>query len=220
MGGQHGLAGAHHGAGGQRSQLGGQGIHGGVERVVGHAFPNQPPLGRLGGGQFLRGQGQAHGARQPQALWHGPRCAGVGYQPDFGKRQHERSGLSRHHHVARQCQAATRTGGHALHTGDGGHTQVGQAHHQGFEVALDHVADVGRGLTGGEHHVGVGQVLTRTEAAPCARNHQHAHTCAIALACLQGIERVAQFGMHVAGEGVHFVGAIEREAGDARRRIG
>ena len=211
MRGQHGLAGAHHGTRRQGSQLCGQDIDRCIKRVIGHTFPDQAPFSRLGSGQLLRRQRQAHGTRQPQALRHGPGRTGVRNQADLGKRQHERRSLRRHDHVARQCQAATRSSGHTLHTRKGGHTQVGQPHDEGFEVALHHVADVGRGFTRGEHHVRIGQVLPGAETSPCPGDHQHPDLAKVARAGLQRIERIPQLGVHVTGEGVHFVWPVQRE---------
>jgi hypothetical protein len=61
-------------------------------------------------------------------------------------------------------------------------------------------------------HVGVGEILAGAEGAPGAGEHQHAR----GLVGLDAVERVTQLGVHLAGEAVQLVGAVQGQAGDAR----
>jgi hypothetical protein len=60
-------------------------------------------------------------------------------------------------------------------------------------------------------HGAVGQILAGAEGAPGAGQHQHADG-GVGLDLIEGH---AQFGVHVVGEAVQLVRAVEGQAGDA-----
>jgi hypothetical protein len=200
----------HQRLGGHRGELGGQRVDAGGKGVVGHRLPDQAPLGGLLGGQLVGQQRQAHRPGHADALGQEPGAAGVGHQADLAEGLQEGGRLAGHHQVAGQRHAGAGAGGDAVDGGDGRHAQVLQAQDQRLVVGFDHVADV-RHLAAHGLHVGVGQILAGAEGAAGAGEHQHAD----GLVGLDGVEGGAQLGVHLAGEAVELVRAVEREAGDA-----
>jgi hypothetical protein len=86
-----------------------------------------------------------------------------------------------------------------------------RAQHQRLVVLLDHVAYVGQMAVGQRGHIRVGEVLPSAEGAPGTAQHEHAR----GLVGLDVIEGVTQLSVHLAGEAVELVGAVQRQAGDA-----
>ena len=88
-----------------------------------------------------------------------------------------------------------------------------QAQHEGTIVLLDRRAEIDRRFARRDR--AVGQILAGAEAAPCARQQQHAER-RIGFDRLQGI---ADFRVHRGGEAVEPIRAVERDTRDTACRF-
>ncbi|MCY1541958.1 hypothetical protein D9M68_776770 [compost metagenome] len=190
----------------------GQTVQRSIERLVRHALPDQSPILRLLGAELVAQHRQAHGAGAADQARQRERAAGVGDEPQPAERLNEAGRCLGNDNIAGESQVGARPGRHAVHTHHDGHGQGVQAAHQRRVELVDGLAQVGRRAVGGR--LALAQVLAGAEAAARAGQHQHAR--AFRFNAGQGVGHLA---MHIGGEAVQFVGAVQRQARDAAGQV-
>src|SRR5450759_2315424 len=177
----------------------------GLELAVGHHFHYDAHLLRFRRGQLACGIHQLLGARDAEVLREQEYRAAVGRQADLLERHHQVGGFGSDDKVARERNAGADAGGGPAHRGN----------HRLFQVvqALDHALMALRAFAAGKD-IAVAHgadVATRAERTSRA-DHDYAARSVVAAERGKGFGKLV---VHLAGQGVQLVGAIERHGRDA-----
>ena len=193
----------------RRRRSGGQSrreLEGHRQHLVGlHHGVQQAHLEGLLGGERLRQQEQRRRTAGTDQSRQRPRQAGVGGQPDPGEgRRVARAGRP-DAQVERAGDAQAGPGGRAVDRRDRRDGQLGQHRHERVEV----LAHRGKrcGVAGVEHRRVLAQVLPRAEGAPGTGQDQRPVGAVVA----HGAHRRQQRQLHLDGERVHALGAVDRD---------
>ena len=158
---------------------------------------------------FSAGSGSPVSARPSARAWptrrgKHPRAAAVRDQADRREALDELGRLRRDDDVAGERDVGAGARGDAVHPGDDRLRQARQRADQRVPALLDRLAEIDRLA---RRDRAVVEVLPGAEAAAGAGQHDHARIA-------EAGERVAQFLVHLRGEAVEPVRAVERDTGD------